>query len=952
MCLATKFLAMAIVAPPIISFLFFVYSICFASVRGNPNYGDALEKSILFFQGQRSGRLPPDQQIKWRSNSGLSDGSAANVDLTGGYYDAGDNVKFGFPMAFTTTMLSWGVVEFGGRMGGAAGPARLAAARAAGGDAEPGRVVRGRGDPGADHRCWERAEDMDTPRSVYAVSAAAPGSDVAGETAAALAAAALALRGAGAAYARRLIAAAERVMALAVRYQGKYSDALGGAVCPYYCSYSGYNDELLWGAAWLYKATNNASYLSYLRSLGANDITDIFSWDNKFAGARVLLSRVLVMLILQKSLVDKDKSFQPFRYQAEDFMCRIGGDLTCYRWFDVQTKFCKSPICYIHKFLAHYLCQYMISSNHTFTCGNTLVTPKTLRALAKKQVDYILGENPLKMSYMVGYGTHFPQRIHHRGSSLPSLASHLGHIGCQAGFQYFMSSNPNPNILTGAVVGGPNQNDAFSDDRSDYSRSEPATYINAPLVGTLAYLAGSYGFAAVGVSGTPDYRDALTKSLVFFEGQRSGKLPPGQTLNWRGDSGLSDGSAEHVDLTGGYYDAGDNIKFGFPMAFTTTMLAWSVLEFGRQMPKELDHAREAVRWGTDYLLKASSALPDALYVQVGNPNEEHKCWERAGDMSTSRPVYKVTSSNPGSDIAAETAAALAAASLVFRHADVHYSNKLKETAVKAFAFADKYRGSYSDSLSSVDELLWGAAWLYKATKNSSYLSYAKSLGINSDSDSFSWDNKIPGACVLLSRDYLVQKNEEASEFREQAERFMCSVLPNSSSMSVKYTPGGLLYKMNGSNMQYVTTTSFLLSVYSKYLKASKQTFKCDNLVVTPAQLRVLVKKQVDYILGENPRGMSYMVGYGENFPRRIHHRDSSIPTIRVSAEAVGCDGGFPFLYSDKPNPNILTGAVVGGPDENDNFADDRNNYAESEPAIYINAPLVGALSYLAANFQH
>lgn len=79
MCLATKFLAMAIVAPPIISFLFFVYSICFASVRGNPNYGDALEKSILFFQGQRSGRLPPDQQIKWRSNSGLSDGSAANV---------------------------------------------------------------------------------------------------------------------------------------------------------------------------------------------------------------------------------------------------------------------------------------------------------------------------------------------------------------------------------------------------------------------------------------------------------------------------------------------------------------------------------------------------------------------------------------------------------------------------------------------------------------------------------------------------------------------------------------------------------------------------------------------------------------------------------------------------------------------------------------------------------
>ena len=39
----------------------------------------------------------------------------------------------------------------------------------------------------------------------------------------------------------------------------------------------------------------------------------------------------------------------------------------------------------------------------------------------------------------------------------------------------------------------------------------------------------------------------------------------------------------HVDLVGGYYDAGDNVKFGFPMAFTTTMLSWSVIEFCKLM---------------------------------------------------------------------------------------------------------------------------------------------------------------------------------------------------------------------------------------------------------------------------------------------------------------------------------------------------------------------------------
>lgn len=70
-----------------------------------------------------------------------------------------------------------------------------------------------------------------------------------------------------------------------------------------------------------------------------------------------------------------------------------------------------------------------------------------------------------------------------------------------------------------------------------------------------------------------------------------------------------------MDLVGGYYDAGDNVKFGFPMAFTATMLSWSVIEFGGLMKGELGNAKEAIRWATDYLLKATSH-PDIIYVQV------------------------------------------------------------------------------------------------------------------------------------------------------------------------------------------------------------------------------------------------------------------------------------------------------------------------------------------------
>lgn len=182
-----------------------------------------------------------------------------------------------------------------------------------------------------------------------------------------------------------------------------------------------------------------------------------------------------------------------------------------------------------------------------------------------------------------------------------------------------------------------------------------------------------------------DYSNALKKSILFFEGQRSGKLPPDQRLRWRRDSALHDGATAGVDLTGGYYDAGDNVKFGFPMAFTTTLLAWSVIDFGRNMGPELGNAIKAVKWGTDYLLKAT-AKPNTVYVQVGDAYSDHNCWERPEDMDTLRTVYKIDRDHPGSDVAGETAAALAAASIVFRSRDAAYSRLLLDRAVKVSFF--------------------------------------------------------------------------------------------------------------------------------------------------------------------------------------------------------------------------------------------------------------------------
>ena len=79
--------------------------------KNNFNYGEALQKSIMFYEFQRSGKLPEDKRDNWRDDSAMNDGADVNTDLTGGWYDAGDHVKFNLPMSYSATMLAWSVYE-------------------------------------------------------------------------------------------------------------------------------------------------------------------------------------------------------------------------------------------------------------------------------------------------------------------------------------------------------------------------------------------------------------------------------------------------------------------------------------------------------------------------------------------------------------------------------------------------------------------------------------------------------------------------------------------------------------------------------------------------------------------------------------------------------------------------------------------------------------------------
>lgn len=95
--------------------------------------------------------------------------------------------------------------------------------------------------------------------------------------------------------------------------------------------------------------------------------------------------------------------------------------------------------------------------------------------------------------------------------------------------------------------------------------------------------------------------------------------------------------------------------------------------------------------------------------------------------------------------------------------------------------------------------------------------------------------------------------------------------------------------------------------------------------------------------------MSYLVGYGQKYPVQVHHRGASIASISVFHSLVGCAQGFETWYHrPQGNPNIIYGALVGGPNKNDAFIDDRSNYEQTEPTISGTAPLVGLFSKLQA----
>jgi len=442
-------------------------------VAKSQDYARHLELSLLFYEAQRSGKLPENNRIYWRHDSMVDAGADNGVDLSGGYYDAGDNVKFNFPGAATMTLLAWSGIDYADGYKKAGQWEYILDAVRWGADyfmkchTSKNELYVQVGDGITDHSFWYPPEYIKYDYPSLKVTADKPGSEVAGETAAFLAAASILFKDEDPSYSQTLLKHAEEIYDFADTYRGDYINAVPSVVS-FYSTYSGYMDELAWGAAWLLRATGDQSYLTKYNTIANQKYesydpkkfsgsTGPISWDDKRPGCYILIAMITG---------DESRIKEAYNYcDAVITQKRTPGGL----WYDDGLSIWGSN---------------RYASNAAAMVGmfaNYLPKSDSKRSkyveFVQQQTNYILGDNPAKVNYVVGAESNSPKAVHHRGSSGVYDSQDKG-------------AKPDENIYTlwGALAGGPDENDSYTDSRGDFRSNEVALDYNAAFQMNLAFL--------------------------------------------------------------------------------------------------------------------------------------------------------------------------------------------------------------------------------------------------------------------------------------------------------------------------------------------------------------------------------------------------------------------------------------------------------------------------------
>jgi endoglucanase len=477
------------------------------------------------------------------------------------------------------------------------------------------------------------------------------------------------------------------------------------------------------------------------------------------------------------------------------------------------------------------------------------------------------------------------------------------------------------------------------------------------------------------------YRKLKYDALAYFYHNRSGieiVMPYAGGAQWTRPAGhLSDksvpclpnsGCSYALDVSGGWYDAGDHGKYvvnGGISVWTLLDLyeraahigksavaladgAMNIPERGNQVPDLLDEAR----WELEFLLKMQVPDDKPQAGMVHHKVHDEK-WTSLPLPPHADPMPRFL--HPPSTAATLNLAAVAAqAGRIWKNIDAKFAARCVTAAEKAWAAAGKHPaflakpggvggGPYEDAHLD-DEFYWAAAELYITTKrpeyhkvltsSPDYLKVKTRLGQGEGDgtpSSMTWQEVaalgtlslavVPGA--LPAAEQKVARNAVIAA----ADAYLAILKARGYRVPVDW---GQANKSPWGSNSFLLNNLMVLSLAADFTDARKYT----NAVVAG----------MDYILGRNALDQSYVTGYGSKPLQNPHHRfwayekDHNFPHAPPGAVSGGPNSGL-------QDPHVQAAGLSGCAPERC-FADDIEAWSTNEVAINWNAPLAWVLCYL------
>lgn len=440
------------------------------------NYAEALQLALYFYDANKCGTGIENGALTWRGDchtydehisldtshtnlpqefidkykSILDPDGDMKIDVSGGFHDAGDHIKCAQTAGFSLSTLNWGIYEFKEAYEKTGNTNHAVAIikrfcdyiiKCSYVDAN-GEIIAFCYQVGddTDHNYWEAPEVQNINRPAFFAYSGNCGTEQAMQCAAGLASSAVVLKDIDSQYASKCLEYAEALYNFGMKYKGSTPNHNGY----FYASTNGYDDDIAWANVWMYIATQKSQYIEAAKQANINDGW-IHCWDKVWGGYTALMADVTkdakyISLLEQNinNLANSNKTQNGFI---------VIGD-----WGTARNN----------------TAWQMYALTYSKATGDNKYIDEV-----EKQMQYILGNNPMNRSYLIGYSSNYAKNPHHRASS---------------GLSYSNMQSEHAHVLYGALVGGPDKNDYHVDSTNDYKYNEVALDYNAPFMGALAGL--------------------------------------------------------------------------------------------------------------------------------------------------------------------------------------------------------------------------------------------------------------------------------------------------------------------------------------------------------------------------------------------------------------------------------------------------------------------------------